>query len=423
MNKRKTEIKKTAKAIIPALAVILTLSTGSLHLIGSADDEQQKVTKIWKAGISDYGQDSGEEVIETQPLTQSVTEKKTVLTQAVTKAQTKPVTQKVTEAINTAVSKVTTGKVTAAKTTAAITKTTTTATTVTAKAKDKKVYDIPYDPSYKDESTTEKVVPVKREPKPELESGTFLFTTYGYGHGVGMSQNGANFNATYGGMNYREILDHYYTNAVMKKDPDAENRIVTAGGVTGTVLEVVSGVVFNEMCDVMNPEAMKAQAVAAYTHILNKDCQDPWLRPQPYSEVPEYVVNAVKQVLGEYLCYKDEPIDAIFDSSSGGATASSRDIYGGDIPYLRSVGEKFDKELDPNYGVYYTMTKDEVANFLVSTYGVELTDDPAQWITVFEGDGGYSKEVFICGDERVRGSDFTDALGFPTAKFTVEYKE
>ena len=420
MNKRKTNIRRTTKTIAPLLAALLTLSTGSIHLIGAADEGSDAVTKIWKAGISEYDQSYSEESIETEPLTEAVTERKTVLTQAVTQAPTKSVTEKMTEAIAALVEQTKPNKVTTAVTTAPQ-KTTT--TTVTTKKTDKKVYDIPYSSDYKDESTTEKVVPVERDPKPELESGTFLFTTYGYGHGVGMSQNGANFNATYGGMNYREILDHYYTNAVMKKDPDAENKIVTAGGVTDTVLNVVSGVVFNEMCDVMNPEAMKAQAVAAYTHILNKDCQDPWLRPQPISEVPDEVVDAVKQVLGEYLCYEDKPIDAIFDSSSGGATASSRDIYGGDIPYLRSVSEQFDKDLDPNYGVYYTMTKDEVANFLTSSYGVSLTDDPAEWIMVFEGDGGYSKEVVICGEEKVRGSDFTDALGFPTAKFTVEYKE
>ena len=421
--KKRVDIRKTTKTIVPLLAAALTLSTGSLGLIGAAEEDKPP-SNIWKPGIFDYEQGSGEETIETQPLTEAVTQKKTVLTQAVTQAKTKPVTQKITETVTTIVTKAaSTGKVTTAKVTTAAKTTSSTVATTTVTKKDKKVYDIPYDPSYKDESTSEKVVPIKREPKPELESGTFLFTTYGYGHGVGLSQNGANFNATYGGMNYREILDHYYTNAVMKKDPDVENKIVTAGSITGTVLEVVSGVVFNEMCDVMNPEAMKAQAVAAYTHILNKECQDPWLDPEPYSEVPEYVVNAVKQVLGEYLCYENEPIDAIFDASSGGATASSRDIYGGDIPYLRSVNEKFDAELDPNYGVYYTMTRDEVANFLTSTYGVTLTDDPAQWITVFEGDGGYSKEVFICGEERVRGSDFTDALGFPTAKFKVEYKE
>lgn len=37
----------------------------------------------------------------------------------------------------------------------------------------------------------------------------FVFTCMGYGHGVGMSQNGANYMAKQGS-DYKEILSHYY---------------------------------------------------------------------------------------------------------------------------------------------------------------------------------------------------------------------
>ena len=40
--------------------------------------------------------------------------------------------------------------------------------------------------------------------------GYFIFTTYGYGHGVGMSQNGANILAKQG-YTYEQILKHYFT--------------------------------------------------------------------------------------------------------------------------------------------------------------------------------------------------------------------
>jgi len=43
----------------------------------------------------------------------------------------------------------------------------------------------------------------------------FIFTTYGYGHGVGMSQLGANYYAKQG-WTYDEILEHYYSGAVVK---------------------------------------------------------------------------------------------------------------------------------------------------------------------------------------------------------------
>ena len=41
-------------------------------------------------------------------------------------------------------------------------------------------------------------------------NGIFTFTTNGYGHGVGMSQTGANGYAVNDGWSYRQILEHYY---------------------------------------------------------------------------------------------------------------------------------------------------------------------------------------------------------------------
>ena len=48
--------------------------------------------------------------------------------------------------------------------------------------------------------------------------GTFTFSVTGYGHGVGMSQYGANAMAK-AGSGWREILTHYYTGAVLRTGP------------------------------------------------------------------------------------------------------------------------------------------------------------------------------------------------------------
>ncbi len=45
----------------------------------------------------------------------------------------------------------------------------------------------------------------------ERKGDNFVFVTHGYGHGAGMSQYGASFLAE-DGMNYKEILCHYYQN-------------------------------------------------------------------------------------------------------------------------------------------------------------------------------------------------------------------
>ena len=46
------------------------------------------------------------------------------------------------------------------------------------------------------------------------QNGNFIFTATGYGHGVGMSQYGADYMARQGA-DYREILAHYYTGATL----------------------------------------------------------------------------------------------------------------------------------------------------------------------------------------------------------------
>ena len=48
------------------------------------------------------------------------------------------------------------------------------------------------------------------------ENGVFTFVTYGYGHGVGMSQIGADLYAEIGGYTFDQILHHYYTGITIK---------------------------------------------------------------------------------------------------------------------------------------------------------------------------------------------------------------
>jgi stage II sporulation protein D len=50
----------------------------------------------------------------------------------------------------------------------------------------------------------------------EKTDGVYNFTVYGYGHGVGMSQAGADYMAKQGA-SYEEILKHYYTNCQIEK--------------------------------------------------------------------------------------------------------------------------------------------------------------------------------------------------------------
>ncbi|MDD3303943.1 MAG: stage II sporulation protein D [Clostridia bacterium] len=50
----------------------------------------------------------------------------------------------------------------------------------------------------------------------EIKDSTVIFHVIGYGHGVGMSQVGANYYGSHG-MDYRQIIEHYYTGVKIEK--------------------------------------------------------------------------------------------------------------------------------------------------------------------------------------------------------------
>ena len=252
----------------------------------------------------------------------------------------------------------------------------------------------------------------------DVAPGNFAFTTYGYGHGVGMSQNGANHYASYSGWNYQQILQHYYPGTYIQNTGKTDATI-SAGGVSGSVLDIVSMVTYNEVGGSMANEAIKAQAVAVYTYIMYKGGSAGDLYPK--SNPPQNVIDAVKSVLGEAIYYDGSYALAMFCASSGGSTASCYDIFYQDIPYLRSVYCEYDSECDPHYGTVEVISTDEVRADLESALGITLSDDPSNWISVIEGDGGYAAYVVVDGQVTIKGNDFRVYLGLKSPNFGYVY--
>lgn len=252
----------------------------------------------------------------------------------------------------------------------------------------------------------------------DVAPGNFAFTTYGYGHGVGMSQNGANHYASYSGWNYQQILQHYYPGTYIQNTGKTDATI-SAGGVSGSVLDIVSMVTYNEVGGSMANEAIKAQAVAVYTYIMYKGGSAGDLYPK--SNPPQNVIDAVKSVLGEAIYYDGSYALAMFCASSGGSTASCYDIFYQDIPYLRSVYCEYDSECDPHYGTVEVISADEVRADLESNLGITLSDDPSNWISVIEGDGGYAAYVVVDGQVTIKGNDFRVYLGLKSPNFGFVY--
>ena len=107
-----------------------------------------------------------------------------------------------------------------------------------------------------------------------LTPNTVYFTSYGYGHGIGMSQNGANYYAKYGGYDYLQILEHYYPGTTIAYTPDAETETISVRGYSGSVVDIISMVCNAEIGSSFEVEAIKAQAVAAYTYVKHAGGSD-----------------------------------------------------------------------------------------------------------------------------------------------------
>ena len=118
-------------------------------------------------------------------------------------------------------------------------------------------------------STTEKTT-VKPTQKPtetttrhsSSKTGTFVFTVYGYGHGVGMSQNGASEYARRG-WTYKQILLHYYNNPGISLVKDSNlPSTVTYNGKSYSLAEYLGKTAYAEVGPSAPLESIKSQMVA-----------------------------------------------------------------------------------------------------------------------------------------------------------------
>ena len=93
----------------------------------------------------------------------------------------------------------------------------------------------------------------------ESNPGEFAVQSFGWGHGCGMSQNGANYYATYAGWTYQDILYHYYPGSYLMNTGTVDDEVLTIKHVpAGKTLDILAGIVYHEMGGSMAYEAMKA---------------------------------------------------------------------------------------------------------------------------------------------------------------------
>lgn len=252
---------------------------------------------------------------------------------------------------------------------------------------------------------------------PSQYAGTFTFNVKGYGHGVGMSQEGAKAYANQGWA-YDKILLHYYTPGVTLSDDPNKPEKVRYDGKSIELIEYLVRTVAREIGTGAPIEALKAQTVAAYSFAKSYKF-DVSRGHHAYSttfnmDSNPRVMDAVNGVAGKYLHYKNDPITTYYFASSAGQTVSSASVWGGYVPYLKG-GIKSPEVISQSAKTFtaeeFRTLVDKYNNDLeIPNKKITLQDNPADWLKITSEDSvGYVNTIRV-GDKEMRGYSFRQDL-------------
>ena len=225
------------------------------------------------------------------------------------------------------------------------------------------------------------------------------------------------------------------------KDEKVRVKLSSSGEVvTFSCEDYIFGVVAAEMPALYEEEALKAQAVTAYTYYLRKagddndeyDITDDFSIDQAFitpekakekwgNEANKYekkIRKAVNAVLYESVTYKGEPASTVYHAISSGKTEKASDIWGGDYPYLVSVDSSFDK-LATNYLSTAEFTSEELKKALSGLVTIEDTGKNC-FSDIKRTEAGSVKTVTVSG-KSLGGGDVRKALGLRSADFDISF--
>ena len=210
-----------------------------------------------------------------------------------------------------------------------------------------------------------------------------------------------------------------------------------------SVEDYIIGVVSAEMPALYEEEALKAQAVAAFTFasqrknenaskeyditnnhtvdqsFINKEeMKKKW--GEEYDTYYEKIKKAVQAVSGYMVCFDKKPIVAVYHAISSGKTEDSKDIWGDEFPYLKPVSSEGDK-LHKDYLSEVSFTAEEIRNKL-STETEFSGDESGYFGETKRTDSGVIKEISVCG-KKLTGARIRTLLDLRSSNFSIEFKD
>ena len=198
--------------------------------------------------------------------------------------------------------------------------------------------------------------------------------------------------------------------------------------------DYIIGVVAAEMPASFEPEALKAQAVAARTYAMYKketrnldydliigtkdqayQTNEELLKKWGVSFFKNYlkVRDAVLATEGEILTYNGQTINAFYFSMSNGYTENVESVFKSDLPYLKSVPSTWDNESIKNYEFTKTISKEDFCKSL------EIPCDNIKIENIQKTSSNRVASLTI-NDKTFLGTKVRSLLGLRSTDFTIE---
>ncbi len=165
--------------------------------------------------------------------------------------------------------------------------------------------------------------------------------------------------------------------------------------------ELLCQIVYNEIGSDWDDEAIKAQTVAAYSHL--RFCKARGITTQIGMKAgyPERLENLVSSVEGQAVFYDGDIINAVYSASTAGFSVESERMWDMAYPYLRCVVSEYDCE-DPYYGLETVLNKYEVKAALENACGIVLSDNAENWFRMEDiYSGRYVGYINVDGQARI----------------------
>lgn len=241
------------------------------------------------------------------------------------------------------------------------------------------------------------------------------------------------------------LINYRNDNSVAKDNTIVSNNTISVMKTENGKIEEVSekeyliGVLAAETDLEYADEALKAQVIASHTYLENimnsnnnksnvdisddsssnqgylneNERKEKWGKDYECKEKKAEII--VDSVLNKQIYYNNEPIKAVYFELSSGITLSSEDVWGEELPYLKSVKSTGDK-LSPEYIKTIYLKIDDLKEMLKNN---NINIENSITISLNKNENGYVTEVLI-NKVKISGEDFRKLLNLNSTVFKIE---